>query len=326
MGRGSVAPGVGAAVLVAVLTGGVARAQGEGSEGTLYVSACIEGCGIARYALDGTFLGSVAGTSGAFALDLANGNVYFGGPYSFEPEVPRNTLMRCTLTGADQQTLLDEVTLQYVDVDPFGAKVYFTDGNGPADLKRAALDGSGVETLVTGDVGAVDVDPIAARLWWVEGTSLRRGNLDASGAQTILSWPDGILDFAVQPGHAIFLAVPGAIVRAALDGSGAQPIVDGSDLPGLTPFRVAVDQGRSQVYFTGFTPTHTGVWRVSADGSGLGAPLLNEIPDQELTLSYFDVDLEVPGNVVPATSPWGLAALGAGLLLAGSVALHRRRR
>jgi hypothetical protein len=63
-------------------------------------------------------------------------------------------------------------------------------------VQRSNLDGSNVETLVTGDNAlAIEVDPIGGKLYTANGSNtnnitLRRGNLDGSSYQTIYTSPN----------------------------------------------------------------------------------------------------------------------------------------
>ena len=107
--------------------------------------------------------------------------------------------------------------------------LYWTD-RGDGTISRANLDGSGVETLITGLPGpqGVAIDPVNAHIYWADSTlqTIQRANLDGSDVQTVL------------------------------DAAGA-----------FIPVGLAIDAGARQMYWT--DPVFTRIQRAGLDGTGL---------------------------------------------------------
>jgi low density lipoprotein receptor-related protein 5/6 len=148
----------------------------------------ISGSRIRRRNLDGTDVEDlVIGQTSpeALSLDLANGKVYWVTNY--------NTLWRANLNGSNPEALIDSLvssTSTALDVDD--GKIYFIDND---NIKRANLDGSDVEQVVSGTfVSWIDLDTIAGKVYWSEQPTgderIKRVNLDGSNVETLLT-PEG---------------------------------------------------------------------------------------------------------------------------------------
>jgi len=64
-------------------------------------------------------------------------------------------------------------------------------------IRRANLDGSGLQTLLSGLPGplGIDLDVTGGKMYWADGSGVRRANLDGSGQQTLvprLPGPSGL--------------------------------------------------------------------------------------------------------------------------------------
>jgi len=116
------------------------------------------------------------------------------------------------------------------------------------DIRRANLDGSSPETLVTGLNAPwnVAVDVSRGKLYWTElrPGAVRRANLDGSSEETLITGYDSTRGFALDvAGGKMYLAdVPvsssslSEIRRANLDGSGLQTILSGQNPQGGLAF------------------------------------------------------------------------------------------
>lgn len=224
---------------------------------------------IYRMNLDGTsrvqilLTGPVAGTSfpADVRLNLAGGHLYFC-------DQQKGQLRRCSLDGSNAVVLLTDSVYQpyYLDLDLNAGKIYWGDFDGvtsnTGSVFRANLDGSGRETVVTGNLETrgVCVDPAGGMLYWVNrnaGTihrcplSALPVNVTSSPAvQTLysgLDTPHG-LALDVRAGK-IYWADTGtngfpntlgdkAVSRGDMDGSGALEVL--VDL-GSEPWDVEVD-------------------------------------------------------------------------------------
>ena len=130
--------------------------------------------------------------------------------------------------------------------------MYWTDSADDV-VRRANLDGSVVETLVTGlqQPRGIELDVAAGKMYWTDGTTLKvqRANLDGSGAEDLVVSPDQPAGLALDPGAGKMYwanVTGGKIERANLDGSGVEDFLVG--LGG--PYGVALDLGASRIYWT----------------------------------------------------------------------------
>ena len=191
------------------------------------------------------------------ALDVIGGKMYW---------TDRATIRRANLNGSNIQDLVtssDELEQpQGIALDVAGGKVYWTNTYWKkanevkrinAKIRRANLDGSNVQDLVTHSDGleapqGIELDVIGGKMYWTDnGTAkIRRANLDGSNIQDLVTHSDGL-----EAPRGIELDVIGGkmywvdwstekIQRANLDGSNIQDLVTRSD--GLeAPRGIALD-------------------------------------------------------------------------------------
>jgi len=158
----------------------------DSTNGKIYWS---EGNSISRANLDGTGLDVVVGTSPrGLALDVPNNDLY----WAREPDQVR----RSNLDGTGAAPFLSGLSGVFgVAIDPLRGKIYW--GEASAGLiRRANLDGSNVETVVSGAnadlVRGIALSPSDGQLFWLTGTAggsaaLFRANLDGSNATALVT-------------------------------------------------------------------------------------------------------------------------------------------
>ncbi|NIV49750.1 MAG: hypothetical protein GWN46_24585, partial [Gammaproteobacteria bacterium] len=165
-------------------------------------------------------------------------------------------------------TLVGTVTASDVEASTF-TKIYWVD-EAMDQIRRANLDGSGVEILVSGlgDPRDIAVDFVGGKMYWVDGVTgkVQRANLDGSGIQDVYigSDPRGIaLDLI---GGKVYWtdAVTNKIQRANLDGSGVEDLVT-SGLIGLRG--IALDVAGGKMYWTDLGTDK--IQRANLDGSSV---------------------------------------------------------
>jgi|SoiMethySBSTD1v2_1073268.scaffolds.fasta_scaffold469430_2 hypothetical protein len=197
----------------------------------------------------------------AIALDAAAGKVYWT-----DATIAR--ILRANLDGSDVEPLVTTGIAfpAGLALDLGEGKMYWGDRDLPG-VSRANLDGSDPEVIVPGvhSLG-VALDLPGGKVYWTEEQArIGRANLDGSDAETVI-------DDLVSP-NAIALDLdeemlyvtdegPAKVIRAALDGSGEEPILSGD---GINPFGIALDLDEGKVYWSDLA---TGVSRRSnLDGS-----------------------------------------------------------
>ena len=199
-----------------------------------------------------------------------------------------DAVQRSTLSGEHAETLVDLKALfggtdanhnpVGIALDPVGGKMYWTDSTSDT-IRRANLDGSNVETLVTGQtgVGAIAVDSAAGKIYWGDATAnkIRRANLNGTGVEDVVTTgADDVREIALEltigklywTDSAAF-----AIRRANLDGTQSELVIsDGVHSPGTLELDVAA--GKIYFSYRSFTPENQRVeelYRVNLDGTGV---------------------------------------------------------
>jgi DNA-binding beta-propeller fold protein YncE len=171
----------------------------------------------------------------SLVVDAANEQLYWANGDS-----PQH-IYQSGLDGSDPEILIDDADFDGEAVDLFleadGGFLYYAADDGLSDeIRRSALDGTGLETVISDAFAAsgLAIDPGAEQVYWSEKTSnsadeVMRANLDDTGDQAFVT---GI----VEP-HAVALDAdagyiywsdaqsgsPAAIGRAPLDGGTSEP-------------------------------------------------------------------------------------------------------
>lgn len=211
---------------------------------------------IHRLNLDGTGrINLITLTAPAFPADIelnpAAGHLYYC-------DQTKAHIRRTNLDGSNPVTLVTDTTYQpyYLDLDLVNGKIYWGDFDGlssnTGNVFRMNLDGSGRETVVTGNLETrgVCVDPDGGRLYWVNRnfagimrcklSDLPVSATDASKAQMLYS--------GLDTPHGMVLDVPAGKVYWVDTGTnpgaglGSQAISRG-DMDGSGPHEVLVNLG-----------------------------------------------------------------------------------
>ena len=163
---------------------------------------------------------------------------------------------------------------RYLDIDPAGGKMYWTDSAGGV-IRRANLNGSSVETVVSGFTGAglrgIAIDSSAGKMYWADfaAQKIQRANLDGSGVQDLITGSaSGVRELKLDTAAGkIYWADLGehAIRRANLDGTNVETLW----LGGVSdqPVGIAVDASAGKVYWS--NDARDKIMRANLDGSGV---------------------------------------------------------
>ena len=170
-----------------------------------------------------------------------------------------------------------------VVVDPVNNRVYWTSqpsssSSSTGYIRRANLDGSGLTTIYT-DTAApwptyLAINPATSQLFFTHGgdsngDAIKRVNLNGGGEATVVSGiptPKGLAVNALR-GELYWSDANARLLRAALDGSGQQPIA--SD---LYAYDLAVDPYADRIYFR--SPNDRSIYRIQRNGDGLNTVIL----------------------------------------------------
>ena len=150
-------------------------------------------------------------------------------------------------------------------------KIYWTDYSASV-IRRANLDGSNVETVLTAAGGVsgpkgIAIDHVDGRMYWTELTRIKRAGLDGSGVQTLVSsdlYSSNGIDVWEQGRKIYFTDSEGdRMGRCDLDGSGFQILVSAQ----RNPIGIDVDHEGGKVYWA-ISNGYDGIRRMNLDGSG----------------------------------------------------------
>ena len=157
---------------------------------------------IRRANLDGTGQQTlVTGTVSpvGIALDLAGGKMYWAEQFG-------QSIWTANLDGTEQDRLLSGLTEPVgIALDVAANKIYWTDFQSAAfggGIRRANLDGTGMEILVDEGALGIALDLKAGKMYWTNHMEIRRANLDGTGQQTLVTGTvfDDFVGIALQVG------------------------------------------------------------------------------------------------------------------------------
>ncbi len=191
---------------------------------------------IRRVNLDGTNVRLVKKLTSVpydIALDTVNRKLYLTNAYG--------KVQRLNVDGSNfQPNLITDLDMpRHLVLDVTGGKVYWTETREASGrIRRANLNGSGVQNVVMGLVPPLSLAVANGKIYWTEGTTenagkLHRANLDGTNSELLETLPSASTGIAVDTGrNSLYLtARSGEIHRRDLDGSGDEPVVTGLVAP-----------------------------------------------------------------------------------------------
>jgi low density lipoprotein receptor-related protein 5/6 len=164
------------------------------------------------------------------AIDSASGHLYWADRFQQKIE-------RTDLDGQNRVTLLSGLGLPWgLALDLSAGKMYWTEG---AKIRRADLDGSNVEDLITSGITnaqGIALDLSAGKMYWAAYSfgRIERADLDGSNQEVLLSGLGGVGDLAIDEAAGKIYWVDDIydkVRRANLDGSSIEDLVTGVSTP-----------------------------------------------------------------------------------------------
>ena len=132
----------------------------------------------------------------AFALDVTNGRIYWANGWAIHV---------ADTDGFNQEEILSaDGGHAAIAFDSAARKLYWTDFRG-CEIRRADLDGSHDELVVSTTSCSVPYNPHGlalerGRVYWTEGSSIWRANIDGTGIESILTMPGRwVFGLAIDP-------------------------------------------------------------------------------------------------------------------------------
>lgn len=196
------------------------------------------------------------------------------------------------------------------DYDELGGKIYWTHGSSPGTIRRANLDGSAMQILVSGIKlpRGIAVDPVNGKIYWVQAPPagnaiglLKRANLDGTSIETVYSDApyDPTLSYVGKPtvdpanGYVYFCA-RGEIRRVRIDLTGSvETVVRGV----TTVAAIALDTGTGHVYFADANTNSDYIGRARFDDTDF-TMIYDNTPGVFGTSGLFDMKLDLDGGMI----------------------------
>jgi hypothetical protein len=190
--------------------------------------------------------------------------IYFGGEASSETGA---SVRRIDRISREIEVLVDDVVApRDVAVSLSLGKVYWTDV-GDATIKRANLDGTGVETIVSGHtVEHLEIDDAAGRMFWTSGADLMSSDLSGGDVTTTVG-PAGLASGLTldRDSQQVYWSVAGAgVLTVGYDGSGQAAAI--SD-PAWPETEIYFDAAIDKLYWYSPSETVRSFLRANPDGT-----------------------------------------------------------
>ncbi len=268
------------------------------------------------------------------AFDSTSGKFYGTDWGGGGPAPMHASLYRTSPDGLDYEDIIYSGDLWYpegIALDQAAGKVYWVEsaGSQPGRIRRADLDGSNMEDLVTAgtpEPRQIALDAAAGKMYWTDSElgTIQRADLDGSNVEVVLTSPGGspigiALDLRAPcclPDGTCALLDEGPCLAlggtASSVGLSCERDQDGDGLDGVCGDECPQDANKEVPGICG-----CGVSDADDDGDGV-ANCVDVCPGA-------DDDLFAPGcgDAIPTVSEWGLAVLALLLLVAGKVLFAR---
>jgi DNA-binding beta-propeller fold protein YncE len=208
------------------------------------------------------------------ATDLTNGHIY----WSNEGNGNNGSISRAALDGSGATPIVSGLNGVFgMAVDTVGGSIYWTEKPVPgpgvtARIRRAALDGSGIETLRTGGAPvAIALDAANGKMYWTDYlqsnlSRIRRANLDGSSVEDLVATVIGPQGIALDVSRGKMYWTDSEtykIQRANLDGTGIEDLWTNSFI--TRPAGIALDLNAEKMYWADYQFDR--VLRANLDGS-----------------------------------------------------------
>ena len=140
--------------------------------------------------------------------------------------------------------------------------LYWADSDA-GEIQRANLDGSQVQTIVSGldEPEGIAVDAAGGKVYWTESESVKRANLDGSQVESLGTVLGSDLALDVSEGKTYLANWKGTIYRTGLGGSPVETLVTEAGASEV----IALDLSRGMMYWGGWRGEE--IRRADLDGS-----------------------------------------------------------
>ncbi len=190
-------------------------------------------------------------------------------------------LIECSdFSGLNRQTVVSGLLNPAgVHLTVSGNKVYWCEQTPARVIRRANLDGSAIETVVTmptGDSSFVydlAVDPVRSKIYWNWGSRIMRANLNGTGQETVYTGSGRPFGVALDTSAGTIYwterlsGYTGCVRKANLDGTAVQTLVTTG--PNSLLYDLDLDLAGGRIYWVNVRPgVTTTIDSSNLDGSG----------------------------------------------------------
>ncbi len=218
-------------------------------------------------------IGVVLVMAAGAAKSQAEMGIYWG-QYS---QGPSPAIYRASLDGSNQKMLFDGGIPGGIDVDSDHGKLYWTTKYNIPGLFRSDIDGSNLETILSGEdiIGdfpsGLALDIPGGKVWWtaVMDKQVHKANLDGTGHEIPITAPSRLGDVALDLSankvyYTQIITGASAIYRADFDGTNQETLVS----TGIAnPWGIALDTDAGKMYWTNYGTDK--IMRANLDGTAV---------------------------------------------------------
>ena len=200
-----------------------------------------------------------------FTVDTANGKLY----WIEKGNNTGGTIRRANMNGSDLEIVKRLTSVpRGIAIDPINGKIYVT--NARNKIYRLNLDGSDYQSnFITGLASPenITIDTENSKIYWSEGASLKRANLNGLNRKQIVKGSDPLTGIAIAGGKIYWTEMStgktnsGEIRCANLNGANIKELVT---INGSVPLGIAVDFPGRKLYWTN---SHGKIRRADLNGS-----------------------------------------------------------
>ena len=253
-------------ILTGLIDGGIAL---DPAKNKIYWSGVDNS--IKRANLDGTNVVTliVAANPEDIALDMEQRKIYWVDVYNHK-------IQRAELDGSGVVDLVSIAKpnqfspLSNIALDRSGGKIYWNNWLNRSTIKRANLDGSNVQDVITGLQSPRDIalDISSEIIYWTDSETemIQQAKLDGSRRENVITGLISPTSLTLDGTHQKLYWIDGdKIQRANLDGSNIQEVITGLEFPG----DIALDLDENKVYWTLRLLGKGKIQRANLDGTGI---------------------------------------------------------
>ncbi len=200
--------------------------------------------------------------------------------YIYWSDTGTDLIERSDLNGLDRQTVVSGLLNPAgVHLTVSGEKVYWCEQTPTRVIRRANLDGSGVETVGTMPTGNpafvydLAVDQVRAKIYWNWGSNIMRANLNGTGQETVYTGSGLPFGVALDTSAGMIYwterlsGYTGCVRKANLDGTAVQTLVTTG--PNSLLYDLDLDLAGGRIYWVNVHPNvTTTIDSSNLDGSG----------------------------------------------------------